>query len=239
MEAATAHVGAVGSWGPVDVHAERLETGRGGANVLGVEQMLDLGLALGITQDELDPSLHHQVGGNVVLQPDNDGAAPRVQVQARQRFNKNELNRFTRLGAQGGVVDVALAGRLDILADGNLIFADGETQLNPGLMFLWEPGDEGWFAVDTSARLLINPEYDGAMGTYADLFLDAITPIDLAVNVGMSIISEPDAAVEVPDLGLMGYARVSYYVRPNHTGGQKTSRRNRRTTFGPSPTTTP
>lgn len=179
------------------------------------ERIVNLGIALGITQDELEPSLNHMVGGGAVFQPDTGGAAPRVQVQARQRFNNNELNRFTRLGAQGGVVDIGLAGRLDVLADGNLIFADGDTQLNPGVMLLWEPGEEGWFAIDMSGRVLINPEYDGEMGYYADVFLDAVTPANVAVNLGVSIVTEPDPDIEVPDLALQGYARLSYYLRPN------------------------
>lgn len=179
------------------------------------ERVVALGIDPAVTQDSLDPSFNHLVGGGAVVQPDNDRAAPRLQVDARQRFNNNELNRFTRLHAQTGVVDIALAGRLDLLADGNLIFADGETQLNPGFMALWEPGDEGWFAVDLSGRALINPEYDGKMGYYGDLFLDAITPINLAINVGASIISEPDPDIgDVPDLGLQGYFRISYYLRP-------------------------
>mgnify|MGYP000032076110 FL=1 len=179
------------------------------------QRIADLGIALGIQQDELDPELNHQVGGNVVLQPDNGGTAPRLQLQARQRFNDNELNRFTRLGAQTGIVDIGLAGRLDVLADGNLIFADGETQLNPGVMLLWEPGEEVWFAIDASGRVLINPEYDGQMGLYGDVFLDAVTPANIAVNLGVSLIHEPDPDIEVPDMALQGYARVSYYLRPN------------------------
>ncbi len=180
------------------------------------ERIVNLGIVLGVTQEQLDPALNHMVGGGAVFQPDTGGAAPRVQVQARQRFNNNELNRFTRLGAQAGVVDIGLAGRLDVLADGNLIFADGETQLNPGVLLLWEPGEEGWFAIDTSGRVLINPEYDGEMGYYADLFLDAVSPSNLAVNLGVSVVSEPDPDIDVPDLALQGYARISYYLRPNN-----------------------
>ena len=87
--------------------------------------------------------------------------------------------------------------------------------MNPGLMLLWEPGDEGWIAVDASARAIVNPEYGGKIGSYADLFFDVITPFDLAVNLGASVVSEPDPhLVDVPDLGLMGYVRVSYYLRP-------------------------
>jgi hypothetical protein len=63
--------------------------------------------------------------------------------------------------------------------------------------------------------MLINPEYDGETGYYADLFLDAVTPANVAVNLGVSVISEPDPDIDVPDLALQGYARVSYYLRPN------------------------
>ena len=105
---------------------------------------------------------------------------------------------------------------LALLADGNIIAADAETQLNPGLIAIWEPGEEGWFAVDLSGRALINPEYDG-MGWYGDLFIDAISPSGVAVNVGTSIISEPNASLDVPDMGLMGYVRASYYLRPKRS----------------------
>jgi len=178
------------------------------------ERIAQLGIDLAITQDELDPTVHHQVGGGVQVQPDNDGdTAPRIAADVRQRFNDNELNRFSRVHAQLGLVDLPMAGRLDLLADGNLIAADGETQLNPGLLAIWEPGEEGWFAIDLSGRALINPEYDG-MGWYGDLFLDAVTSSGVVVNVGTSLISEPDPALDVPDMGLMGYLRLGYVFRP-------------------------
>ena len=95
------------------------------------------------------------------------------------------------------------------------VAADAEVQLNPGVLLLWEPGDEGWVAVDLSGRALINPEYDGKLGAYADLFVDVITPVGFAVNTGVSVISEPDLVlVDVPDLGLTGYLRLSYTLRP-------------------------
>jgi len=177
------------------------------------ERIVQLGIDLGVTQDQLDPTFHHQVGGGVQVQPDTGGTAPRVAADVRQRFNDNELNRFARAHAQAGVVDLPAAGRLALLADGNLIAADGETQSNPGLIAIWEPGDEGWFAVDLSGRALINPEYD-ALGWYGDVFLDAVTPSGLAMNLGASVINEPNPALDVPDMGLMGYARLSYYWRP-------------------------
>jgi len=177
------------------------------------ERIVQLGIDLGVNQDALDPTFHHQVGGGAQVQPDTGGTAPRVAADVRQRFNANELNRFTRAHAQAGMVDAPVAGRLSLLADGSFIAANGETQMNPGLIAIWEPGDEGWFAVDLSGRALINPAYDG-MGWYGDLFVDAVTSSGFAVNVGTSIISEPTAALDVPDMGLMGYARLSYYLRP-------------------------
>jgi hypothetical protein len=178
------------------------------------ERIAQLGIDLAITQDALDPTVHHQVGGGVAVQPDTDGGtAPRIAADVRQRFNANELDRFFRAHLQAGLVDLPVGGRLDLLADGNLIAADGETQLNPGLLAIWEPGDEGWFAIDLSARALINPEYD-AMGLYTDLFVDAVTPSGVVVNVGTSVISEPDPALDVPDMGLMGYLRLGYVFRP-------------------------
>lgn len=177
------------------------------------ERIAQLGIDLAITQDALDPTLHHQVGGGVQIQPDEGETAPRIAADVRQRFNANELNRFTRAHAQAGVVGLPVAGRLALLADGNVIAADGETQLNPGLIAIWEPGDEGWFSVDLSGRALINPEYD-AMGLYGDLFVDAVTASGVVVNVGTSVVSEPDPALDVPDLGLMGYLRLGYVWRP-------------------------
>ena len=178
-------------------------------------QISELGLALGTPFDQLDPTVHHMVGGGAVIQPASDGTAPRVGVDLRQRFNANETNAFTRVHGQVGLVDVPLAGRFDALLDANWIAADAEVQLNPGVLLLWEPGDEGWVAVDLSGRALINPEYDGKLGAYADLFVDVITPVGFAVNTGVSVISEPDLVlVDVPDLGLTGYLRLSYTLRP-------------------------
>ena len=56
------------------------------------------------------------------------------------------------------------------------------------------------------------------MEVFSNLLLGlsvAITPVNLSINVGASVFSEPDLDIgDVPDLGLQAYGRLTYYLRP-------------------------
>lgn len=175
------------------------------------QRTLALGLALGLVEETRDPSINHLVGAAARWQPSSDDLAPRALVEARYRFHPNPANRFARLHPQVALGGIPVLGRLEVALDGNLIAVDDEVQYDAGLIAVLEPSDEPAWILDGSARLLVNPDYDG-LGWYADLFVDWILPVDLAVVVGVAATNEPYEAL--PDLGVSGFLRLTKYLRP-------------------------
>ncbi|MCA9492014.1 MAG: hypothetical protein KC621_18905 [Myxococcales bacterium] len=165
-----------------------------------------------LTQDTLDPRLNHLVGLGARVQPRTKGAAPRVLVEARDRFHPDPDNRFVRLHGQAGAVN--LGGAVDVLADGNWIAVDGGTQIDAGLMAVVAPGP---VSVDGSFRLLQVSDDDGGdlqpSGWYADLFLDVVSEgADLLLTAGVSVANEPD--LDQQDRAYGAFLTMSKYVRP-------------------------
>lgn len=176
-------------------------------------RLLQLGIDLGITQDVRDPSLNHLVGGGVRVQGTGDGLQPRVGVDGRYRMNPNPANRFARVHPQVALAGIPLAGALEVALDGNVIAADDSVRYDGGVLFLWEPGDDPRVLLDGSARWIVDEaDYDG-IGWYTDLFVDWITPLDVAVVAGASVVQEPYEGL--PDLGVSGFLRITTYVRPS------------------------
>jgi hypothetical protein len=175
-----------------------------------------------IGADTRDPRLNHVVGGAVQLQPDTDGAAPRVRVTVRNRFHPDPDNRYFRLNPQAGVVRVGDA--LDVLLDGNylvipidpldsLVDPQRGTQWDAGLVATFFPG-EGSVGLDGSVRYVNAPDQLAGRGWYGDLYVDVVSEeLDLLVTAGGSVITEPDLG-DQQDTGVGAYLRVSKYLRP-------------------------
>lgn len=171
-----------------------------------------LGLALGITQEVRDPELNHLLGAGVRLQPETEGAAPRVQVQGRHRLAPDPENTYTRASPQVGVVNVGQ--RLDVLADGNLILLDEGTQIDGGLVVFLEPVVEGPVAFDGSLRVLLAPELLAGPGWYGDLFVNVVSEeLALLMTGGFSVATEPD--VDQQDAAFGAFVSVSKVLRPS------------------------
>lgn len=175
------------------------------------QRTLELGLDLGLIEETRDPRLNHLVGGAVRVQPPTDGMGPRVLLEARQRFHPNPMNRFTRLHPQVALTDIPVAGRLEVALDGNIIASDNAVRYDGGVIVVLEPGDDPAWILDGSARWVVDPAYDG-LGWYADLFVDLVLPLDMAVVVGAAVMNEPYEGL--PDLGISGFLRVTRYLRP-------------------------
>ncbi len=182
-----------------------------------------LGTGLDAIQvDTRDPHLNHVVGGAVQIQPDLDGATPRVRVLARNRFHPDPDNRYFRLNPSAGVVRIADA--LDVLLDGNylvvpidpldsLLASPRGTQWDAGVVATFFPGD-GTVGLDGSFRYVNAPDQLAGRGWYGDLFVDVVSEdLGLLVTAGGSIVTEPDLGGQ-QDSGLGAYVRVSKYVRP-------------------------
>lgn len=175
-----------------------------------------------IQEDTRDPRLNHVVGGAVQLEPDTDGAAPRVRVMVRNRFHPDPDNRYFRLNPQAGVVRVADA--LDVLADANYLavpidpldsLVDPQVghQWDAGLVATFFPGESA-VGLDGSLRYVHAPDQLAASGWYGDLYVDVVSEdLGLLMTAGGSIVTEPDIAAQ-QDTGLGAYLRVSKYVRP-------------------------
>jgi hypothetical protein len=171
-----------------------------------------LGLADGLLQEVRDPTLNHLFGATARVQPDTDGAAPRVMLTARQRMHPDPANRYTRINPQAGVVGVGEF--LDVLVDGNVILVDEATQLDGGLMLYLEPGD-GTVSFDTSFRAIVAEEALGGTGLYADLFVNVVSvPLDLLFIAGGTVTTEPDPLDEQDSTGVGAFVRMAKYIRP-------------------------
>jgi hypothetical protein len=171
-----------------------------------------LGLGDQLLQDVRDPTLNHLFGATARVQPDTDGAAPRVMLTARQRLNEDPANRYTRINPQAGVVGVGEF--LDVLVDGNVILVDESTQLDGGVMIYLEPGD-GSVSFDTSLRAIVAEEALGGPGLYGDLFVNVVSvPLDLLFIAGGSVTSERDPLDDQDSLGVGAFVRMAKYLRP-------------------------
>ncbi|MEQ1501858.1 MAG: hypothetical protein ABMB14_06490 [Myxococcota bacterium] len=173
----------------------------------------ELGLTEGITQDAVDPTLHHLLGATTGLHGQGE-IRPQLTLRARTQLHEDPTERYTRLGASTGIGGLA-GDRLELDVDGNALWIEGRVATDAGLMVLVEPEPEGPAAIDGSFRILLDPVAygPGAFGLYADLFVDVATRGGTSVSAGGSWSTDPDDVV-AQDVGFGGFLRIQQWVRP-------------------------
>lgn len=187
-----------------------------------------------VYQNCLDPGTAHLLGVDVRRRPSPDGSGLFAKMSVRYRLGSDvepldpaapacqfdDINSFLRVSPRVGLMNLPVAGGLDLTLDANLYNIEGRQQADAGVSVYFEPTDEGVFAIDASYRMLFNAYdaeknpygYEGT-GHYGDLFVDLIVvPADLMVGIGLNAESEP--YVELNEVGIGAFARVTKYLRP-------------------------
>ncbi|MEZ4237551.1 MAG: hypothetical protein R3F59_15675 [Myxococcota bacterium] len=171
-----------------------------------------LGLTEGITQDFIDPTLHHLLGAGARFAA-TGAIRPYFRAQARTQLHRDPAERYSRVGAGTGLGGLA-DDRLEFGVDGNLLWIDGEQGGDAGVSLLIEPVPDAVVAIDTSARLLFDPgDFQGAPGGYVDLFVDVAARSGTTVSAGGSWTSEPSDVIGA-DVGFAAYLRLQQWIRP-------------------------
>ncbi|MBW2257715.1 MAG: hypothetical protein JRI25_24380 [Deltaproteobacteria bacterium] len=151
------------------------------------------GVTEDIPQDGLDPTLYHLVGLSGTWEPPGSMGAL-VAVHTRYRHHEDPSRRLARVGPKLAVRGLA-GERLDLAMDGNLRSFDGRLSGDAGFTVFLEPTPDRMLALDSSVRLLVDPEaYGGRPGWYADLFVDWVGPAGLVVIGGVDMLREWDGA---------------------------------------------
>jgi hypothetical protein len=171
-----------------------------------------LGLTGGLTQDELDPTLHHLLGTSARL-AGRGSPRPQLQLGARTQLHADPTERYTRLSAAAGLGGL-LDDRLELTVSGHALWIDGEPGGEAGLALLIEPLPDAMVAIDTSASVLFDPvDFQGAPGAYADLFVDVASRGGTTLSAGGSWTAEPSDVVGT-DVGLAAFVRLQQWIRP-------------------------
>ncbi|MEQ1565096.1 MAG: hypothetical protein ABMA64_05620 [Myxococcota bacterium] len=172
----------------------------------------ELGLAAGIEQDLVNPTLHHVLGGTFATHGSGD-VYPVGAIRARTLFYPDPAERYTRAGGLVGVGGLA-GERLELDLDANLWWVDTGLGGDAGVMAVFEPNPDSAFAIDGSARALFSAsEFQGYPGWYADLFFDVVGRGGRSLAAGGSWSDEPSDLVG-QDVGWGAFVRVQQWVRP-------------------------
>lgn len=173
----------------------------------------ELGLAEGITQDRVDPTLHHQLGATFSTRGTGT-VAPIAALRARTLLYPDPAERYDRFGGMAGVGGLA-GERLELAVDGNLMLVDAGTGGDAGVLVTFEPDPHGALAFDGSFRVLVDPaEFVGYPGWYADLYVDVVSRGGTALSAGGAWSDEPSDLLG-QDVGIQGFVRLQQWVRPN------------------------
>jgi hypothetical protein len=170
-----------------------------------VERILPLVDPLPGEEEALDPTVHTMVG----LRPELRAGLTRLSVLARHRPGSVE-ERFTRVQPMvrfTGIVD----GRVDVMADANLVFLDTGLSASAGPTLLVELTPSRALWVDGSVRVVLDPTYEGP-GWYADAYVDWLGPAGLVLMAGAAYELEP--VVELDDVGLTALVRMQHRFQP-------------------------
>ncbi len=182
------------------------------------ERIEALGIAAGITQDTLDPTLYHLLGAGVRWAPDHDAhAAPVASVAGRARLAPEADDRYGRVSGRVGAAGLA-AGRLEVALDGSATVRGDEFYADVGVVATYEPPVESALLVEASARLLAGP--DGP-SRYGDLFLSWLSKAERGprpvLDCGLFGESGEDQGFE--DAALGGFVRASLWVTRSAESG--------------------
>lgn len=165
-----------------------------------------------IEEDTVDPTIKHLVGAQVRLRPDTTGVRPLVGLSTRYRHHRDEDERFLHVSPQVGLLGLA-GNRLELLADADVIYTEQSWRGSGGAVAVFDVLPDGAVLLDASARVLVDPvAYDGQLGYYADLFVDALAPTDTVVSFGASWTLEPSDAVG-NDAGWAAFLRLQQWIR--------------------------
>lgn len=155
-------------------------------------------------EEALDPTLHGMVG----LRPTVTTGPLQTSLLARHRPGPAE-EAFTRL--QPMVRWQADAdGRLELMADANLIQRQAGLSASAGPTALVELLTERSLWLDGSVRAVVGPTYDGP-GMYADLFVDWLAPAGFVLMAGAAYEFEP--VEELDDVGVTALLRLRHRLR--------------------------
>ncbi len=140
-----------------------------------------------------------------------------VELLSRYRAHPDPDNSYLRLSPTAGVVRIG--GRLDLLANANLLQVTAQPQFDAGLIATLDATDTVafdasvralWFPIDT---VEVRPDLPNAQGWYADFYVDIVDPnTDLILMAGVSVLAEPDIEQSDGEYGL--FVRASKYLRP-------------------------
>ncbi len=175
-----------------------------------IERLQASGLSDAFVEDLADPRLYHLVGADGRWTGSGGPALPRFGAEARYRWHPDPELRYTRAGPSAALV----TDRAELTADLQLVLTEAQgLREDLGLSLLVEPTSDGALAIDTSARLLLEPAYEGTPGFYADLFVDWLAPAGFVLIAGASTIVEP---LPVTDPGFGAFVQVQHQVRHRH-----------------------
>ncbi len=152
-------------------------------------------------EEALDPTVHGMVG----LRPEVRAGVTRVSVLGRYRPGAVE-EQFLRVQPMvrfTGIVD----GRVDVMADANLVFLDTGLSASAGPTVLVELTPSRALWIDGSVRAVLDPSYEGP-GWYADAYIDWLGPAGLVLMAGAAYELEPVA--ELDDVGLTALVRAQH-----------------------------
>lgn len=170
-----------------------------------------LGLEAGITQDEVDASVHHLVGGTFRATTDGDLRAV-LNVRARTLFHPDPTERYDRAGVLVGAAGL-LGDQLELDLDANALSLETGLSGDAGVLATFTPDGLDAMAVDASVRALFDPAFAGAPGWYADLFVDLVLASGTSVSAGASWTDEPSDLLG-QDVGIGGFLQIRQWFRP-------------------------
>jgi len=163
-----------------------------------------LALFDGLSQDRVDPTVHHLVGAT----PEVHIGAMQLAVLGRARLGALPAEQFVRLQprvAARGLAD----GRLDLELSSNLVRYDAgwNTSTGPTVGLELLPSRALW--LDTTAQLVTSDAYSG-VGGYADLFVDWLGPGGVTLMAGLAWDYEP--VEELDDVGVTAFLRLQHLL---------------------------
>ncbi|MCB9684029.1 MAG: hypothetical protein H6738_01245 [Alphaproteobacteria bacterium] len=174
-----------------------------------IRRLQDSGVADAFVEDLTDPRLYHLVGVDGRWQPAGSSVVPRIGLDARYRYHPNPDLAYVRVGPNAA----AVAERFEVQADAQLVLTEAQgLREDLGLTLLVEPTSDGRFAVDTSARLLLEQDYAGKPGFYGDLFVTWLAPAGFVLVAGGSTILEP---LPVTDPGFGAFVQLQHWLTPS------------------------
>jgi len=176
------------------------------------QRVADLDLQNIVLQDSVDPSLQQVVSGAIRVRP-TSAIAPLAGATARGRSHADPEERSLRVGPYVGVAGLA-GGRLELVADGSWLWAEGRAQIDLGLGGIAELTQDGGLLVDASVRSMLDPLADsGRPGWYADGFVDVVAASGTVISAGGSATSVPSNIVGA-DVGIGAFLRLQQWIRP-------------------------